>query len=363
MTKFTPSYIDVTDWNHIVYQNTTGSRSKKIITNPETDDEYFFKGSKELSDGEIRYPTEFWSEIVSSKIGQYLKFNILDYNIGYNKNGTQKIGCLSKSMVLNSENKLTEGKVYLTGFKPSYNPKKDKKQYTFQFIRDTLSSFNYENYIKNLLEIIVFDALIGNSDRHQENWGIITNFKKTIEEFDLRINKSTDKWYKNWGLKFLRNLAIIQSKKFKENIFPTSKKTDLIIESDLMKNYFSPIYDSGCCLGREFEIEKVIKMINDKQMQDKYIRKGVSEIHWEGNDKKLNHFELIKSLQIEYPEEIKLLINKVADNFKSEDIEVIVNNIDNNLPKELKNHKLPIERKVLMVKLINLRFNKLIELI
>ena len=36
-------------------------------------------------------------------------------------------------MVLNSENKLTEGKVYLTGFKSSYNPEKDKEQYTFQF--------------------------------------------------------------------------------------------------------------------------------------------------------------------------------------------------------------------------------------
>jgi hypothetical protein len=363
MDAYTPTYTDVTDWNHIVYQNTTGSRSKKIITNPENDDEYFFKGSKELPDGEIRYPTEFWSEIVSSKIGRYLKFNILDYNIAYNKEGTQKIGCLSKSMVLNSENKLTEGKVYLTGYKSSYNPEKDKKDYTFQFIKNTLFFFNYEKYIKNLLEIIVFDALIGNSDRHQENWGIITNFNQTIKDFDEKINKNTDKWYKNWGLKFLKNLTIIQAEKFKKNFFTISKKTDLIIESDFVKNNFSPIYDSGCCLGREFEFDKVKKMLNDKQMQDAYIRKGVSEIHWEGKNKKLNHFELIKSLQLEYPEEIKLLINKVDAIFKSEDIKVIINNIDKNLPKELKTHKLPIERKKLMVKLINLRFNKLLELI
>jgi hypothetical protein len=266
-------------------------------------------------------------------------------------------------MVLNSENKLTEGKVYLTGYKSSYNPEKDKKDYTFQFIKNTLSFFNYEKYIKNLLEIIVFDALIGNSDRHQENWGIITNFNQTIKDFDEKINKNTDKWYKNWGLKFLKNLTIIQAEKFKKNFFTISKKTDLIIESDFVKNNFSPIYDSGCCLGREFEFDKVKKMLNDKQMQDAYIRKGVSEIHWEGKNKKLNHFELIKSLQLEYPEEIKLLINKVDAIFKSEDIKVIINNIDKNLPKELKTHKLPIERKKLMVKLINLRFNKLLELI
>lgn len=77
MDKFKATYTDVTDWDVIVYQNTTGSRSKKIIRKPETEDEFFFKGSKELADGEIRYPSEFWSEIISSKIGQYLKFNIL----------------------------------------------------------------------------------------------------------------------------------------------------------------------------------------------------------------------------------------------------------------------------------------------
>ncbi|MFK8061324.1 MAG: hypothetical protein AB8B78_14705 [Polaribacter sp.] len=363
MDEFIPSYTDVTDWNLIVYQNTTGSRSKKIITNPKNDDEYFFKGSKELADGEIRYPTEFWSEIVSSKIGQYLRLNVLDYNIGYNKEGTQKIGCLSKSMVLNSENKLTEGKVYLTGKKSSYNPEKDKKDYTFQFIRDTLTFFNYENYIQNLLEIIIFDALIGNSDRHQENWGIITNFNQTIEDFNEKINKNKDKWYKNWRLKFLRFLTIVQSEKFKKNNLTLSKKTDLIIESDIVKNYFSPIYDSGCCLGREFNLDKVKKMINDKQMLDKYIRNGVSEIHWEGNDKKLNHFKLIKSLQEEYSEEIYLLITKIKSNFKAENIKIIIENIDKNLPINLKKHKLQEERKELMFKLINLRFNKLIELI
>jgi len=362
MEKFIPTYIDVTDWNFIVYQNTTGSRSKKIIVNPLTQNEYFFKGSKELSDGEIRYPTEFWSEIVSSKIGQYLKFNILDYNIGYNEIGTQKIGCLSKSMVLNSENKLTEGKAYLTGFKPSYNPEKDKKNYTFQFIRETLKFFNYEKYIYNLLEIIVFDALIGNSDRHQENWGIITNFNQTIKDYDDQIKYSQDRWYKNWGLKFKRFLAIVQSEKFKQNLGKI-KKRDLLIESDLVKNYFSPIYDSGCCLGREYDIKKVVKMNNDTQMLDNYLRKGVSEIHWEGESRKLNHFELIKSLQAEYSDEIEKLIKRVIDNFDAANIELIINNIDQNLPKELNNHKLPEERKELMVKLINLRFKKLSELI
>lgn len=230
MNKYIPSYTDVTHWNFLIYQNTTGSRSKKIIVNPSTQDEYFLKGSKELPDGEIKFPTEFWSEIVSSKIGQYLGYNVLDYNIGFNENGVQKIGCLSKSMVSNSINKLTEGKVYLTGYDPSYNPEKDKSKYTFQFIRETLLNFSYENYLPNLLEIIVFDAVVGNSDRHQENWGIITNFEQTIQEIDEALKNPKNKRLKRWELKVNKFLTHVQLDKFQNNTLK-NKKSDLLLES------------------------------------------------------------------------------------------------------------------------------------
>jgi len=343
-----------------MYQNTTGSRSKKIAVNPETNDEYFFKGSKELYTGEIRYPTEFWSEIISSKIGQSLGFNMLDYNIGYNTNDNQKIGCLSKSMVNNSINKLTEGKAYLTGYRSSYNPDKDKKDYTFQFIRDTLIDFNYGSYIYNLLDIIVFDAIIGNSDRHQENWGIITNFEQTIKEIDEGLKDPKNRRFKRWGLHFERAVAIVQALRFKEKL--KIKKRDLKIESDLISNNFSPIYDSGCCLGRELLDVKVEKMISDKQMLEAYIKKGVSEIHWKGIRKKQNHFELIKLLKKEYSSQIISLIKKVQENYSEEKIIEIINNVDNNLPDNLKKHKLPQNRKELMVKLVTLRIERLLEI-
>ena len=126
MEKYIPTYTDISNWNINVYQNTGGTRSKKIAIHPKTEVDYFFKASKELATGEFRYPMEFWSEIASSKIGQYLGFNMLDYNIGYNSNDKQKVGCLSKSMIEYSENKLTEGKAYLTGYNPQYNPLTDK---------------------------------------------------------------------------------------------------------------------------------------------------------------------------------------------------------------------------------------------
>jgi hypothetical protein len=149
MQKYIPTYTDISDWNLQEHLNTGGSRSKKIAINSQTEEEYFFKGSKITKEGEIRYPMEFWSEIVSSKIGQYLGFRMLDYNIGYRADQKQQVGCISKSMVIYSENRLTEGKEYLTGYDSKYNPEKDKKEYTFQFIRNSLKFFDLQKYIDN----------------------------------------------------------------------------------------------------------------------------------------------------------------------------------------------------------------------
>lgn len=353
MSNFKAIFTEISDWQKNVHYSTGGTRSKYIALDPQNNEEFFFKGSKETPAGEIRYPTEFWSEIVSSKIGQFLGFEMLDYNIAYDVNHKQKIGCLSKSMVLHSESKLTEGIAYLTGFNPNYNPEKDKNKYTFQFIKSALKEFNLENYIDNIIEIIVFDSIIGNSDRHQENWGIITKHKRISEETDIPISRkrsllkkitnafSSDK--NNEFEKTLNNLNY----EFKFNI----------------SHRFAPIYDSGCCLGRERGDDWVEKAINDDQMLEAYLKKGESEIHWEGFEKKRKHLELVNLLIENYPEQTRKYINRVSEKFNHQKIKVIIENIDSNLPQELINFKLSNNRKILMFKLVTLRIEKLLELI
>jgi len=130
----------------------------------------------------------------------------------------------------------------------------------------------------------------------------------------------------------------------------------------MINNNFSPIYDSGCCLGRELLDEKVSRMCADKQMLETYVRKGTSEIHWEGKNKKQNHFELIKLLKDQFPEKIKSLIQKVKKNYETKTIKDIINNVDDNLPKNLKSYKLLESRKDLMVKLVTLRLERLMKL-
>lgn len=360
MNNYEATFTEITSWQKNIHYSTGGTRSKYIALHPENNEEYFFKGSKETPNGEIRYPTEFWSEIVSSKIGHFLKFEMLDYNIAYDKNHNQKIGCLSKSMILHSENKLTEGVQYLTGFNSNYNPEKDKKLYTFQFIKEALKDYNLEKYLENIIEIIIFDSIIGNSDRHQENWSIITKHKITIES-----NKSEVKFFKKEESNFFKKI-----RKFGESFF-SDKNTEFekILDDPNFKvkfettHRFAPIYDSGCCLGREHEESKVDKMIVDSQMIESYIRKGESEIHWEGLEKKSKHFELVTLLLQNYPNQTKRIILRVKDNFDKNKIKEIIDNIDCKLPEELINYKLSNSRKELMYKLITLRIEKLVELI
>ena len=97
-------------------------------------------------------------------------------------------------------------------------------------------------------------------------------------------------------------------------------------------------------------------------MLEVYVRKGESEIHWEGLGKKSKHFELVALLIQNYPNETKRIILRTKNNFNKIKIKEIIDNIDSKLPNELINYKLSNYRKELMYKLITLRIEKLVEL-
>jgi hypothetical protein len=128
-----------------------------------------------------------------------------------------------------------------------------------------------------------------------------------------------------------------------------------------MPGTFSQIYDSGSCLGRELDNDKIKQMLSDNSMTDAYIRRGLSEIHWEG--KKLNHFELIKKINKIYPEVVKRAIDRIKGRYKDIEIENCIDNIDSKLPYLFEEHKLPIQRKEFVIKLIALRVKTLLRLV
>lgn len=363
MQDLIPVFIDITNWNKIPYSSTGGTRAKNIYVFPGDEKQYFFKGSKKLADGKFKYPTEFWSEIAASKIGQMLGFNLLDYDIGFDKNDEQQIGCLSKSMVEHTENKLSEGVDFLRGFDSSYNPKKDETRYTVEFIKEALTYFELSEFLPNFIEMLIFDAIVGNSDRHQENWGFISKFRETIQEIDKEIT-NTKGFFATIEPKFRKFItkSALKRKELQEQKNIVLNKSLLKAQSQIVETVFSPIYDSGCCLGRELKDDRINLMLKDPQMLNAFINRGRSEVRWNiGNKPK--HFHFIKVIYQEYPEVFKKVLKKVKSNFDKENLKQLIDNIDVNLPIELKRFSLSNNRKLLMHKLVTLRIEKLLEFI
>jgi hypothetical protein len=332
-------FYDVTEWQEKPHFQTGGTRNKIIVEDTSNRNLYFFKTSLERKNDAYKY--EFWSEIVASAIGTELGFNTLHYDIAMHG---KKIGCLSQSMIDTDKNVLLDITKYLCNYDVFYNPesKRSYHKYTFYFIVQALKAHGLENKIYHIIETIIFDSLIGNGDRHQENWGCIVP-NTSIE------NKPNMK-------RLFRSLLLLLG------CFNVIRIDDGILTNQ--DSVFSPIYDSGSCLGRELLDEKVEKMLNDEQLIQAYISHDRYEVRWDETTK-MNHFNLIRNIMnnTQYGKIVINEIQRIISVWNIENIQKIIYEIDEQLPIHLNLYKLPDNRKQLMLKLIIARFDKLREIL
>lgn len=339
---------NVSDWNEKSYFNTGGTREKSLLESPEGDN-FYFKTS--LSKPNKDYKFEFWSEIVASEIGNFLGLNVLKYDVAIKG---EIIGCISQSMINSEKEKLVEGVNYLIGYNNSYDPssKKDQPLYSYQYIKEALEFFRLGIFIPNIDEIIVFDALIGNGDRHQENWGVISKHG-IMSKPVLDTNVYQTKNYLVDNLKSIYKNLIKRNYNFSDDV-PSLVN---IITGDTR---FSPIYDSGSSLAREHNDEKLAIILKENTQFDAYVNRGKSEIHWEGY--KLSHFDLVKKLITE-SQKATDTIKMIESKFSEASIGNIINNIDQHVPLKFSGSKLSPIRKEFLTKLVTSRYKKLISLL
>ena len=154
---------------------------------------------------------------------------------------------------------------------------KDTKErnnyYTISNIKSVLDDIDIDLF-KGFVKIMIFDALIGEQDRHEENWGI------------------------------------------------TEKQGE---------NFISPLYDNGDSLLREFRnpanAQKYYDGIKDFNA---YIDRSQTIIYKEDNKSKYKHFELIKYLYDNFPQYVIPEINNLKK-LTDEIIEELVNKIPDEL--------------------------------
>lgn len=342
-----PRLFTITDeWNEQPWFSTGGTRAKKYLQGP--DGKFYYFKRSQLKPGKD-YTYEFWNEIIAYELGTMLGFTMLQYDIAVDG---EVMGCICESMINSEVEELVEGVKYLQAYSPEYDPNKKEHQkwYTFSLIERALESAKIGHFINDVIRIIIFDSVIGNGDRHQENWAIISKqqlITDIVDELE-KLNKiKLPRFLKrilNWIAKHIHTLNT-KGEKIPKSLYNTVTK-------------FSPIYDSGSSLGRELLEDRVNLYLNNPEELNRYVEKGSSEIHWD--NKKCSHFELISNLlKTKYAGNVKKNIKSVLDKCNTEVISRMIHEIDKDVPGGLEKYKIPDNRKQLIIKIITLRLEKL----
>lgn len=134
----------------------------------------YLKKTYKKSDKENEIVTfENVSEKIAELIAEELKLPHARIGIGSYQG---EMGCLSYNILKNNQI-MSEGVSYISRKYPQYDSESGKdmetgKYYSLEMILDSLGCDELKN---NFFRIVIFDFIIGNSDRHSSNWAIIKN--------------------------------------------------------------------------------------------------------------------------------------------------------------------------------------------
>lgn len=211
-----------------------------------------------------RYPEQFWVEIIAYKLGKLLGLEVPPAFVATNKKG-EKAGALIEwfyDYPGTPKERKVSGTQYMQMLIADYDTQRGR-QHNFELIatlqkvlRKKYKSFNLD-WEKYWVEVLTFDALIGNTDRHQDNWGII------------------------WVSQNNRTVPF----------------------------RMTPIFDNGTSMGHEI-LEKKFDSFNDAVTIKKYVERGTHHMKWLFKDaSRLNHLEFLKQFLIKFPDSKKTIID------------------------------------------------------
>lgn len=220
--------------------------------------------------GQKWYPAESTTEYLLNKIGETMGLKIAESRLAYV--GGQ-IRFMSKNFLKKDDILVHSAEIfagYLSGDRDFVDKIEEhgfaRNFFTFQFAQLAIKNrfpFDFEEITNSFVQLLFFDAIVGNNDRHIYNWGVITDV--------------------------------------------SGKKTPS----------FSPIYDTARGLfwnesqDKLFELQKQPVQVMDRIK--KYANKCSPKTGWDGIEN-INHFQLLELLakeKVEYREfAIKLCSNE-----------------------------------------------------
>ncbi len=226
---------------------------------------YLFKEAiKSAKDSSMpRHPDQYWCEIIAFQIGRLMGLQVPPVFVAVNSI-TGVPGSLCEWFIgytQEMEERSTAGGEHMQKMIEAYDREKGRQHNLMSII-----TFSRTLAIKRQLthdwreywaQCLCFDALIGNTDRHQENWKVI--------------------WNSGQGTARL-----------------------------------SPFFDNGTSLGHELFPQKFNQYMRDENMLLAYINRGCHQMRWHKDDKKrLPLIEGVKRYCRKYPEVVPRLIGRL----------------------------------------------------
>ena len=154
------------DWGRCEGLSQGSGRSEKIWLQSNDDQVGVFKFPKTDKNGMVS-STEHVSEHIASVIGERIGINTAKIDIGY-RDG--RIGCMSYRI----DSEMEEGIHYITRKYPLFDANRlydpnEKLYYCIEMLVKSMDEYSMSGWF---VPMMVFDFLIGNSDRHQSNWAM-----------------------------------------------------------------------------------------------------------------------------------------------------------------------------------------------
>lgn len=178
---------DFSNWDEYEGNAEGSGRSEKIWLNS-TKEIGLFKFPKQSPDGKS-ITTEHISEKLASDIAKLLNIPCAKVDIG-KYNG--RLGSMSYRINKNDEF-LLEGISFISSIFPDYDIERlyvpsENIYYSLPIVYPIVKTLKVN---KEFLQMMMFDALIGNSDRHHSNWAIIVDRDNNIRFSPLYDNGSS----------------------------------------------------------------------------------------------------------------------------------------------------------------------------
>ncbi len=253
------------------------------------------------------YPIESITELLLNKLGAIFGLKMADSRIAI-INGQLRF--LSRYFLNSSREELVHGADILAGYlneTTKYVEDVDKQKltrdfFTLQVIENAVGSlflYQKDEIMHDLAKLIIYDALVGNNDRHFFNWGVIRSIDNSSQAC------------------------------------------------------FSPVYDTARGLFWNYSEGKLMDIVANKAIDThvrKYCESSRPKIGWEG-EKEINHFRLFEKI---YKNEYYIS----SDEIKS----LLLQSVLERMLQEIRHDFLPlmsVNRITMICKCLEYRFNEL----